>query len=90
LQTQTQGTDVNPFTFVGKQGYYWDSETGLYQLDRRPYDPPTCRFLQPDPIPFQSDEINLYLYCKNNPTNRTDPSGLSSKDLVDDARNYEG
>jgi RHS repeat-associated protein len=75
--TQTAGTDATPFTWVGHQGYYADSETGLYQLGNgtRYYDPVTAQFLSKDPIGFGGGDPNLYRYAVNQPTRRTDPSG---------------
>lgn len=39
------------------------------------YDPSTARFLTKDPIEDTGGSPNLYLYCFNDPVNRTDPSG---------------
>jgi RHS repeat-associated protein len=79
LTTQTQGSDPQPFAFVGQFGYQYDSETSLYYLgagsDGGPYDPNTIQFLRKDPIEFGSGTANAYLYCKNDPVNCTDPSG---------------
>jgi hypothetical protein len=33
-------------------------------------------FLQPDPIGFKGDALNLYRFCTNNAVNHTDPMGL--------------
>jgi RHS repeat-associated protein len=60
LQTQTLGGDVNPFTFVGKQSYWRDSETELYLLDARYYDPASCRFLSEDPIGYPGRSVQGY------------------------------
>src|SRR5262245_28369400 len=43
------------------------------------YDPNSGRFVSRDPIGFASGEVNLYLYCGNNPVNATDPSGLQQQ-----------
>jgi hypothetical protein len=37
------------------------------------YDPTVGRFLSEDPI---GEDVNLYRYCHNSPTNRVDPTGL--------------
>ncbi len=50
-------------------------EAKLYSYKARVYDPGLGRFLQTDPIGYQSD-VNTYAYTGNNPRNRSDPSGL--------------
>ena len=75
LATQTQGTDSNPFTFVGKQGYFQDLETELYFVRSRYYDPDAARWLSEDRIGYQGGDVNLYRYVDNNPVNDVDPSG---------------
>ncbi len=44
--------------------------------EARWYDPESGRFLSEDPIGFEGGDVNLYVYCQNNPTNCTDPLGL--------------
>ncbi len=54
-------------------GYCYDSESGLYYLSARHYDPKTAQFISKDPI--KSDELSPYQYCGGDPVNRADPSG---------------
>jgi hypothetical protein len=42
--------------------------------------PAQARFLQVDPVGYK-DDIDLYTYVQNDPTNRIDPSGLSNINL---------
>lgn len=63
---------------------FLDSETGFYYLNARYYDPEAGRFLEPDPIvgdPGASQSLNRYAYAENNPTNRSDPSGLTPSEF---------
>jgi len=68
-------TVENPFRFPGQ---YYDQETGLHYNYYRYYNPPTGRFLTPDPIGLDGG-INLYDYVKN-PVNWIDPLGLDPID----------
>ena len=64
--------------FAGRE---YDSESGLYYLRARYYDPDTGRFLQTDPnagsLSIPVSVTNAYTYCANNPVNIFDPSGTS-------------
>jgi hypothetical protein len=40
------------------------------------YDPTTGRWLSEDPLGFSAEDMNLYRYVSNDPTNAVDPSGL--------------
>ena len=73
--SQVNGSALDPFAWEGQAGYYRDSETGLYLLTHRYYDPMTGRFLNRDPIGLDGG-IGLYAYVGGNPVNATDPSGL--------------
>ncbi|MCP4147566.1 MAG: RHS repeat-associated core domain-containing protein, partial [bacterium] len=50
-----------------------DPDTGLYYFNARWYDASLGKFITEDPI---KDGVNWYVYCSNNPLNRTDPTGL--------------
>jgi RHS repeat-associated protein len=87
--THTQGATATPFTFVGRQGYYWDSETSLYLMGSgtRYYDPQVAQFLSKDPIGITAGDANDRKYAGNNPVSMVDPSGrqppaIMSKDLI--------
>ena len=60
--------NLNPFRY---RGYYYDTETGLYFLQTRYYDPEVGRFLNRDSVQYADLEtingLNLYAYCLNNP-----------------------
>ena len=66
---------INPFRY---RGYYYDSETGLYYLNSRYYDPVIGRFVNADDLVVAGDGMlssNMYLYCQNNPICCVDPTG---------------
>lgn len=59
--------------------------------EARYYDPIEGRFISKDPIGFQSGDVNPYGYVFNNPTNLTDPDGLSPvSKLVQLSKKYWG
>ena len=68
--------NLNPFRY---RGYYYDTETGLYFLQTRYYDPEVGRFLNRDSVQYADPEtingLNLYAYCLNNPVEYVDPEG---------------
>jgi RHS repeat-associated protein len=55
-------------------GYRYDTETGLYYVHARYYNPNLGRFLQTDPIGL-SGGTNLYAYVGNDPINLADHTG---------------
>ena len=76
LQDTNGIATLNPFRY---RGYYYDTETELYYLKSRYYDPKTGRFISPDDISYLDPEtiggLNLYAYCLNNPIMYVDPTG---------------
>ena len=67
--------EINPFRY---RGYYYDSETGLYYLNSRYYDPVVGRFINADGLVVAGSGMlsgNMYLYCQNNPICCVDPTG---------------
>src|SRR5439155_12176149 len=69
--TTSTGTLANPFRFAGQ---YLDTESGLYYLRARYYDPTTAQFISRDPVTYLTREP--YAYTGDNPLNGTDPTGL--------------
>jgi len=58
-------------------GQVFDSATGFYEMRARQYDPGTGRWLSQDPLGFDAGDSNLYRYVNNQPTDKTDPSGMA-------------
>ena len=76
----TSGDLTQPYRFAGE---YHDTDTGLYKIGLRYYDPQTGRWTQKDPIVGFADprRNNRYIYAGQDPINNTDPSGA---DFLDD------
>lgn len=68
--------NLNPFRY---RSYYFDTETNLYFLKTRYYDPEIGRFMTIDDLSYLDPEsingLDLYAYCANNPINCVDPTG---------------
>ena len=71
---------LNPFRY---RGYYYDTDTGLYYVSSRYYDPRIGRWISPEPNVYEGEfdknagliGYNVYAYCANNPVNNLDPTG---------------
>ena len=70
--------ELNPFRY---RSYYYDTETNLYYLNTRYYDPEVGRFISQDDVSYLDPEhingLNLFAYCGNNPVMAIDQSGTS-------------
>ena len=84
--TDSTGTDISQNTAhianinpIRYRGYYYDSETGLYYVSSRYYDPEIGRFINADDIAYLGmgglTSYNLFAYCGNNPVMGYDPYG---------------
>ena len=65
----------NPYRY---RSYRYDTETGLYYLQSRYYDPNTCRFINADGLINAGGDVlgsNIFIYCANDPINKIDPTG---------------
>lgn len=66
----------NPYRY---RGYRYDTDTGLYYLKSRYYNPEWGRFLNADGILGETGQLlthNLFAYCYNNPVILEDSSGF--------------
>ena len=79
ITDQSHIANVNPLRY---RGYVYDTDTGLYYLHSRYYDPETGRFINADIYVDTDSETlgtNMFTYCLNNAINRVDPEGTWSK-----------
>ena len=84
ITDSTHIANVNPLRY---RGYYYDSETGLYYLQSRYYDPAVKRFINEDEQLSLDKGVqgqNLFCYADNNPVVRCDPDGKDALDVVND------
>ena len=71
-------TETNPIRY---RGYYYDTETRLYYVNSRYYDPAVKRFVSSDDSIISTATLealtdkNLFAYCDNNPVTRSDGEG---------------
>ena len=68
---------INPLRY---RGYYYDTESGLYYVKSRYYDPEICRWISADDasnlgIEGEFVSYNVFVYCGDNPVQREDDGG---------------
>ena len=72
---------ANPLRY---RGYVYDTETGLYYLQSRYYNPGWGRFINADGYASTGQGIignNMFAYCGNNPVKHLDPQGTFFKEI---------
>jgi len=73
---------VNKKQFTGKE---IDEDSGLHYFGARYYDAGVGRFISEDP----KENDNLYVYCVNNPINKTDPDGRAQISINTQTASWE-
>ena len=76
----TLGT-YNPLRY---RSYVYDTETGLYYLQSRYYNPTLGRFINADAFASTGQGVignNMFAYCLNNPVNQIDLRGKYSDSI---------
>ena len=66
------------YNAITYRGYYFDSETSLYYVSNRYYDPAIGRFINADAFVATGQGMlgqNMFAYCGNNPVARVDLKG---------------
>ena len=81
ILSETCSDNAAKYNPIKYKGYYYESDTKMYRLDSRYYDPLIGRFLNADDpsllieSPSALTDKNLYSYCDNNPVMRKDSDG---------------
>jgi len=85
--TSTGIGTLNPFRY---RGYYYDTETGLYYVSSRYYDPEIGRWINADSQLNTTSLLgyNLFAYCENNPINKVDSTGHMATEATLAATNW--
>ncbi len=83
--------NINPFRY---KGYYYDTETGLYYVSSRYYDPEIGRWINADGYVSTGQGVlgnNMFVYCGNNPIVRLDLTGARycAATSISKERSYE-
>lgn len=70
------GSEASPYTFTGQE---WEdfASLGLFYYGARWYDPERGRFESPDPV--YSPLASPYGYVENDPVEKNDPTGMTSR-----------
>ena len=77
--TGSKASTVGKYNPIRYRGYVYDTETQLYYLNTRYYNPDMGRFINADGYEYLDanaiNGLNLYAYCSNNPINNHDSTG---------------
>ena len=79
---------INPYTY---RSYFYDSDTEMYFLKSRYYNPELCRFISADGYVQTGQGLldkNMFAYCGNNPVNRVDETGYGWRDIWNGIKSF--
>ena len=85
--TENTTNSIGAKNAIRYRGYYYDTESNLYYLNARYYDPQIKRFLNPDGILGANGGVigyNMFAYCNNDPVDCTDSTGLTLRNQFED------
>jgi RHS repeat-associated protein len=84
IHSQTKNDPSAPDNPIGFTGSLGDSDTGLYDLHARTYDPTSGRLLSPDAFPAATTApfTGSYVYAADNPVVFADPTGLTPQSAL--------
>ena len=74
--------EINPLRY---RGYVYDTETGLYYLQSRYYNPAIGRFINADSYAATGQGLlgnNMFAYCNNSVVNLKDSSGTNATEAI--------
>jgi len=73
VRTDPQSSVSDRYGYTGRE---FQVDSGIQHNRRRDYIPALGKWMQEDPISFSAGDFNVMRYVKNDPVNRSDPSGL--------------
>ena len=92
--TGTLATTIGACNPIRYKGYHFDSDTGMYYCHTRYYVPDWCRWLCADHIAYirfdSFNQMNLFVYCSNDPIGNDDKSGCKWKSFWSSVENWFG
>ena len=80
--TGSAASTIGQYNSMRYRGYYYDTDTGMYYLQSRYYNPVLRRFINADEYVNTGTGVrgcNMFAYCENNTVNGYDPEGTWDK-----------